>query len=113
MSRIGKMPIAIPAGVTVEFKNGVVTVNGPKGTLSREIVGNIGIETGLSFLGFGLPPTTPSLGTLIGYAASPDVIENKTWVWLPASLLILVLMLSINYVGQALQRAADSKQRLG
>ena len=75
--------------------------------------GNIGIETGLSFLGFGLPPTTPSLGTLIGFAASPDVIENKTWVWLPASLLILVLMLSINYVGQALQRSADSKQRLG
>ena len=75
--------------------------------------GNIGIETGLSFLGFGLPPSTPSLGTLIGFATSPDVIENKTWVWLPASILILVLMLSINYVGQALQRAADSKQRLG
>lgn len=75
--------------------------------------GNIGIETGLSFLGFGLPPSVPSLGTLIGFATSPDVIENKTWVWLPASMLILVLMLSINYVGQALQRAADSKQRLG
>ena len=45
MSRIGKMPIAIPAGVTVEFKNSVVTVKGPKGTLEREIVGNIGIET--------------------------------------------------------------------
>lgn len=75
--------------------------------------GNIGIETGLSFLGFGLPPSVPSLGTLIGFATSPDVIENKTWVWLPASLLILVLMLSINYVGQALQRSADSKQRLG
>ncbi|AQS52955.1 Putative peptide transport permease protein [Jeotgalibaca dankookensis] len=75
--------------------------------------GNIGIETGLSFLGFGLPPSVPSLGTLIGFATSPDVIENKTWVWLPASILILVLMLSINYVGQALQRSADSKQRLG
>lgn len=75
--------------------------------------GNIGIETGLSFLGFGLPQSVPSLGTLIGFATSPDVIENKTWVWLPASMLILVLMLSINYVGQALQRAADSKQRLG
>lgn len=75
--------------------------------------GNIGIETGLSFLGFGLPQSVPSLGTLIGFATSPDVIENKTWVWLPASLLILVLMLSINYVGQALQRVADSKQRLG
>ena len=45
MSRIGKMPIALPAGVTVEFVNGVVTVKGPKGTLSREVVGNIGIET--------------------------------------------------------------------
>ena len=45
MSRIGKMPIALPAGVTVEFKDKVVTVKGPKGTLTREIVGNIGIET--------------------------------------------------------------------
>ena len=45
MSRIGKMPIALPAGVTVEFKNGVATVKGPKGTLTREVVGNIGIET--------------------------------------------------------------------
>ena len=44
MSRIGKMSIAIPAGVTVDFKDGVVTVKGPKGTLTREVVGNIGIE---------------------------------------------------------------------
>ena len=45
MSRIGKMPIALPAGVTVDFKDGIVTVKGAKGTLTREIVGNIGIET--------------------------------------------------------------------
>ena len=44
MSRIGKMPIALPAGVEIKFENGVVSVKGPKGTLSREIVGNIGIE---------------------------------------------------------------------
>ena len=44
MSRIGKLPITLPAGVTVEFNNGIVTVKGPKGTLTREIVGNIGIE---------------------------------------------------------------------
>ena len=44
MSRIGKMPIAIPAGVTVDFTGGVITVKGPKGTLSREVVGNIGFE---------------------------------------------------------------------
>ena len=45
MSRIGKMPIALPDGVSVEFKDSVVTVKGPKGTLTREVVGNISIET--------------------------------------------------------------------
>ena len=38
MSRIGKMPIAIPAGVTVEVaENNTVTVKGPKGTLTRTL----------------------------------------------------------------------------
>ena len=36
MSRIGKMPIAVPAGVDVKIDGPVVTVKGPKGTLSRE-----------------------------------------------------------------------------
>lgn len=77
------------------------------------LAGNIGIETGLSFLGFGLPPSTPSLGTLVSYARNPLVLAEKWWVWLPASLLILLLILGINYIGQALRRAADAKQRLG
>lgn len=81
--------------------------------LVLSLAGNVGIETGLSYLGFGLPPNVPSLGTLVGYAKSPDVISDKWWVWLPASILILILMLAINYVGQAFRRAADSKQRLG
>lgn len=75
--------------------------------------GNIGIETGLSFLGFGLPPATPSLGTLVSYARTPGAMSSKLWLWLPASLLILVMMLCINYVGQAVRRASDAKQRLG
>ena len=38
MSRIGRLPVAIPAGVTVEVaENNVVTVKGPKGTLTREL----------------------------------------------------------------------------
>ncbi|MGE7909105.1 ABC transporter permease [Lysinibacillus xylanilyticus] len=81
--------------------------------LTLNFAGNVGIETGLSFLGFGLPPSTPSLGTLVSYATNPIVLSSKWWVWLPASILILILMLGINYVGQALRRAADSKQRIG
>ena len=38
MSRIGRMPIAIPAGVTVEIaENNTVTVKGPKGQLTRAL----------------------------------------------------------------------------
>ena len=81
--------------------------------LILRLAGNIGIETGLTYLGFGLPFTTPSLGTLISAAKNADIIQNKLWVWLPATILIFVMMLCINYVGQALQRAADSRQRLG
>ncbi len=45
MSRIGKMPIAIPAGVTVEVaENNKVTVKGPKGTLERALAPEMEIK---------------------------------------------------------------------
>ena len=45
MSRIGRMPIAIPAGVTVEIaENNQVTVKGPKGTLSRVLPSEMEIK---------------------------------------------------------------------
>ena len=45
MSRIGRMPIAIPAGVTVEVaENNLVTVKGPKGTLTRELPAEMEIK---------------------------------------------------------------------
>jgi len=36
MSRIGKKPVTVPAGVDVKIDGKVVTVKGPKGTLTRE-----------------------------------------------------------------------------
>lgn len=77
------------------------------------LAGNVGIETSLSYLGFGLPMSTPSLGTLIAYASKPEIIQYKLYVWLPAALVVLFMMLCINYTGRALKRASDAKQRLG
>ena len=37
MSRIGKLPIELPAGVTVDVKDNIVTVKGPKGELKQEV----------------------------------------------------------------------------
>lgn len=81
--------------------------------MTLNFAGNVGIETGLSYLGFGLPPSTPSLGTLVSYANNPLVLYEYWWCWLPAAIFILLMMLAINYIGQALRRAADAKQRLG
>ena len=44
MSRIGRMPIAIPAGVEVKMDGNTVTVKGPKGTLSRTVHQNMKVE---------------------------------------------------------------------
>ena len=44
MSRIGNKPVSIPKGVTITFKDAVVTVKGPKGELSQQIDRDITIE---------------------------------------------------------------------
>ena len=44
MSRIGKLPIEIPAGVTISVKDQTITVKGPKGELSQTINSTVDLE---------------------------------------------------------------------
>ena len=45
MSRIGRMPITVPAGVDVKIEDGnLVTVKGPKGTLTKQLSSAMKIE---------------------------------------------------------------------
>lgn len=81
--------------------------------LTLSLAGNIGLESGLSFLGFGFPESTPSLGTLLSYAMNPQTLESRWWIWVPPAVLILLLMLGVRNVGEAFKRAADARQRLG
>jgi len=46
MSRIGKLPIAVPSGVDVAIDENLVTVKGPKGTLSHAVAAPITVERG-------------------------------------------------------------------
>lgn len=82
-------------------------------TMTLNLAANIGIESGLSFLGFGFPESTPSLGTLLSYARNPQVLEHRWWIWIPPALLILLLMLAVRNVGEAIKRATDARQRRG
>jgi large subunit ribosomal protein L6 len=44
MSRIGKLPVTVPAGVTVKVEGNTVSVKGPKGELSRTLPSNISVK---------------------------------------------------------------------
>jgi peptide/nickel transport system permease protein len=72
----------------------------------------IGIEVGLTLLGFGMRPGTPSIGYLLTNAMQFSNLAHRWWMWAPTVVLLLVIMLSINFVGQAISRAADPRQRM-
>ncbi|TGX81286.1 50S ribosomal protein L6 [Palleniella muris] len=59
MSRIGKMPIAIPAGVTVTLNDGVVTVKGPKGEMSQKVDASIIVKVEDGHITFEVDETSP------------------------------------------------------
>jgi large subunit ribosomal protein L6 len=55
MSRIGRMPIAVPAGVTVKVDGNVVSVKGPKGELTRTIPKEMIVEIGEGVVNINRP----------------------------------------------------------
>lgn len=67
MSRIGKKPIAIPAGVTVTIADGnLVTVKGPKGTVTQQLNKNIIIRVDGANVLVERPDETPESNALHG-----------------------------------------------
>ncbi len=64
-------------------------------------------EASLSFLGMGVLPPTPSLGNMLNGAQSLTVLTSKPWLWLPPGLTIMVLVMCINFIGDALRDAMD------
>ena len=59
MSRIGKLPINIPAGVTVTQKDGIVTVKGPKGELSQKVDPSIIVKIEDAHIEFEVDENSP------------------------------------------------------
>ena len=59
MSRIGKLPISIPAGVTVTLKDGIVSVKGPKGELSQKVDPSIFVKIADGHITFEVDENSP------------------------------------------------------
>ncbi len=68
-------------------------------------------EAALSFLGLGVQPPTASLGNMLNGAQSLTVLTRQPWLWIPAGVLIVVLVMAINFIGDALRDAVDPNSR--
>ena len=64
-------------------------------------------EAALIFLGMGVQPPMASLGNMLNGAQSITVLTSQPWLWLPPGIMIVVLVVSINFVGDALRDAFD------
>lgn len=66
-------------------------------------------EAGLSFLGMGVTAPTPSWGNLMELARNTEVFQDFPWNWLPAGIMCLLTVISINLIGEGLRDAFDPK----
>jgi peptide/nickel transport system permease protein len=66
-------------------------------------------EASLSFLGMGVQPPTASWGNMLTEAQSLTVLANQPWLWVPPGLMIILAVLSINFMGDGLRDAVDPK----
>lgn len=73
------------------------------------IPANILIEASLSFLGVGIPPTTPSWGRMIAEAASGQLYTVAWWMLLFPGLALVFTTLAFNLVGDGLRDALDPR----
>ncbi|MGM0421168.1 MAG: oligopeptide ABC transporter permease [Bacillota bacterium] len=66
-------------------------------------------EAGLSYLGLGIQAPMPSWGNMLNEARSLNVLESRPWFWLPPGIMIIITVLSINFMGDGLRDALDPK----
>lgn len=64
-------------------------------------------EAALSFLGMGVQPPAASLGNMLRDAQSLTILTEQPWLWLPPGIMVVVLVVCINFLGDALRDAFD------
>jgi len=69
------------------------------------------LEAGLSFLGLGVQPPTASWGNMLNGAQSITILEEMPWLWIPPGVMIVLAVLSINFVGDGFRDALDPRSR--
>lgn len=66
-------------------------------------------EAGLSFLGLGVPPPTPSWGNMLESARNLDILQNLPWIWIPPVVMTVLTVLCVNFIGDGIRDAIDPR----
>jgi peptide/nickel transport system permease protein len=69
-------------------------------------------EAGLSFLGVGIQPPMASWGNMLYNAQTISVLAYKPWIWVPAGLMLALMIFSANFIGDGVRRALDPKAKI-
>ena len=69
-------------------------------------------ESSLSFLGMGVQPPQASWGNILYAAQSITVLSARPWLWVPPGILLVLTVCSINFVGDGIRDALDSKLKV-
>lgn len=69
----------------------------------------ISVESALSFLGFGVPEPTPTWGNMLNGARNIRVLTQQPWLWIPPGAMIVITVLAINFIGDGLRDAFDTR----
>lgn len=71
------------------------------------IGGFILLEAGMSFVGLGVQPPTPSWGNLIFQANNLVTLQIRPWLWIPPGVAVVLCVLGFNFIGDALRDVFD------
>lgn len=69
-------------------------------------------ESALSFLGMGVQPPEASWGNILYAAQSITVLSTRPWLWVPAGVLLVLTVSSINFIGDGMRDALDSRTKI-
>ena len=79
---------------------------------SLGIAGVVLLEAGLSYLGLGVQPPTPSWGNMLNDARTLTTLERMPWQWVPAGILTVTFVLAVNFIGDGLRDAFDPRSTM-
>ncbi|WP_392486274.1 oligopeptide ABC transporter permease [Haloimpatiens sp. FM7315] len=64
-------------------------------------------EAALSFLGMGVRPPMPSWGNILSAAKNVTTLQRQWWLWIPAGVMVIIVVVSINFVGDGIRDYLD------